>query len=84
MQEFNRGIFDFLIATDDPTKQQAGTAADPAVDPAAEQAASSSQRPGQEDEPDASGDQDQVPDHPWAEATASAQLAKVRFICLQT
>ena len=83
MQEFNRGLFDFLIATDDPAKQEAGkaagAAAEPAADQAADSAASISQQAGQESEPNAAEDQDQdqEPDHPWAESVAQAQSLKV-------
>ncbi len=87
VQEFNRGLFDFLIATDDPAKQASGkapdTAADTAIDtaaePAGEAAAAGSQLPGEQDEAAASSDQDQgqEPDHPWAEPAATAQSLKV-------
>ncbi len=87
VQEFNRGLFDFLIATDDPAKQALGkapdtaanTAIDTAVEPAGEVAAASSQLPGEQDEAAAGSDedQDQEPDHPWAESAATAQSLKV-------
>jgi hypothetical protein len=87
VQEFNRGLFDFLIATDDPAKQASGKAPDTAADtmtdtaaePAGEVAAASSQLPGERDEAAAGSDQDQgqEPDHPWAESAATAQSLKV-------
>ncbi|DBB15417.1 TPA: hypothetical protein ACH3X3_003648 [Trebouxia sp. C0006] len=86
LQEFNRGLFDFLIATDDPAKQALGkapdtaanTAIDTAVEPAGEVAAASSQLPSEQDEAAAGSDedQDQEPDHPWAESAATAQSLK--------
>ncbi len=86
VQEFNRGLFDFLIATDDPAKQVSGKAPDTAADtsdtaaePAGELAAASSQLPGEQDEAGGGSDQDQgrEPDHPWAESAATAQSFKV-------
>lgn len=87
VQEFNRGLFDFLIATDDPAKQASGkvpdtaadTMTDAAAEPAGEVAAASSQLPGEQDEAAAGGDQDQGQelDHPWAESAATAQSLKV-------
>ena len=87
VQEFNRGLFDFLIATDDPAKQVSGKAPDTAADmtiataaePAGVMAAASSQLPGEQDETAAGSDQDQgqEPDHPWAESGATAQSFKV-------
>ena len=89
VQEFNRGLFDFLIATDDPAKQASGKAPDPAADttidtaaePAGDLAAASSQLPGEQDEAAGGSDQDQdqgqEPDHPWAESAATAQSFKV-------
>ncbi|DBA98784.1 TPA: hypothetical protein ACH3X1_014549 [Trebouxia sp. C0004] len=78
LQEFNRGLFDLLIATDDPAKQASGRAPDTAGEPAGELAAASSQLPGEQDEAAAGSDQDQgqKPDHPWAESDASAQSLK--------
>ena len=87
VQEFNRGLFDFLIATDDPAKQASGNATDTAADtltdtaaePAGELAAASSQLPDEQDK--AGGGSDQVQgqelDHPWAESAATAQSFKV-------
>lgn len=89
LQEFNRGLFDFLIATDDPAKQEegkaAGAAAEPAADQAGDPAALSSQQAGQENDPNAAEDQDQdqEPDHPWAESAAQAQSLKVSTRILQ-
>ncbi len=85
MQEFNRGLFDFLIATDDPVKQEAGKAgdqaADPAADTAAEQTASTSQQADQDHDP-AGDDQVEAPDHPWADPAASGQPVKVLYTAL--
>lgn len=89
LQEFNRGLFDFLIATDDPARQEegkaAGAAAEPAADQAADPAASLSQQAGQESDPNAAEDQDQdqEPDHPWAESAAQAQSLKVSLCFLR-
>lgn len=93
VQEFNRGLFDFLIATDDPAKQASGkapdiaadTAIDTAAEPAGEVAAASSQLPGEQDEAGGGSDQDQgqEPDHPWAESAATVQSLKVGLWLLQ-
>ena len=84
VQEFNRGLFDFLIATDDPASGKApDTAADTTIDtaaePAGELAAAGSQLAGEEDEAAVGNaqDQGQEPDHPWAEFAASAHSSKV-------
>ena len=93
LQAFNRGLFDFLIATDDPTKQaadkptsaEAGAAAAASAAPADGQqpvapdgTASISQQPGAATNPTVDGEEDDaVPDHAWTEAAATALATQV-------
>ena len=88
MQAFNKGLFDFLIATDDPSKQGTGDKTGPsATDATAAPAPSVSQLPEAAGEAarEAAGtsgaDKDEegvAPDHAWTEAAATAKSAEVR------
>ena len=83
LQEFNRGLFDFLIATDDSGRQEASKAASAATaregDASQDQTASSShQVGGQEAAGEAAEDQEEAAaDHAWAAPVANAELQQV-------
>ena len=80
LQEFNRGLFDFLIATDDTGRQEASKAASKAIDregDASEDqtALSSHQVGGHEAADEAADDQDEeAADHEWAAPMSNAKL----------
>ena len=99
MQAFNRGLFDFLIATDDPCKQQADKPTQLAADPsasvsqeaeAADVAAVLSQQSeaegGAAASPAADGevDDDAAPEHAWTETATKLKVTKVRQCGSQT
>ena len=78
LQAFNKGLFDFLIATDDPSKERTEKPGLPPTD--SSNAAVVSQQPGAAGEaaeeatgtPGAENDvEDAAPDHAWTEAAAA-------------
>lgn len=69
LQEFNRGLFDFLIATDEAAKPEAKAEGSSGAAPAT-QAAATSAEPGLEAEAEpAAAEED--PSHPWAAAAVA-------------
>ena len=86
MQAFNRGLFDFLIATDDPSKQQADMPASASQHDVTDGvAAVLSQQPEAEGEAavspaaDGKADDDDAAEHAWTEAAAKLKITKVRL-----
>ena len=90
MQTFNKGLFDFLIATDDPTKQDAEKVSHSAVGATTDMAASDRQLPGAgaevaqeaagEGAGTPGGDSDveaAAPDHAWTETAAAVKSTEV-------
>lgn len=91
MQAFNKGLFDFLIATDDPTKrdtEESGLSATLATGNVAasdrqlpEAAAEAAQEAAGEGAGTPGGDSDgegAVPDHAWTETAAATRSTEVR------
>ena len=76
LQEFNRGLFDFLIATDEASKPEAKP--EGSSEAAAMQAATATTSAGAEQEADAEAEPaaaEEDPSHPWA-AAAVAEAAE--------
>ena len=76
LQAFNKGLFDFLIATDDPSKEGTGKSSPSAIDSSTTVAASLSQQPEAAEEAAGAlgadnGVEDAAPDHAWTEAAAA-------------
>lgn len=91
IQAFNKGLFDFLIATDDPTKQDTQKMGPLAVDGTTNLAASNRQLPEATAEvareaagegagtPGDDGDVEAAaPDHAWTETAAAVKSTEVR------
>ena len=83
LQAFNKGLFDFLIATDDPSKQGADNPRPSPTDSSTAAVASVSQQP--EAAAEAAGSlgaeedgEDAAPDHAWTEAAAAAKSTEVQ------
>ena len=82
MQEFNRGLFDFLIATDDSGRQEAGKAASAAADRDASENNTALSNGDDASQEAADDPGEEAVNHEWAAPASNAQIHQVMADCV--